>query len=100
MVKPAPSKKVAAAVAEKKLREKSAAKREAARSGKPVMAQISAKAPVRHPDSAKLSKNQIAENVRLGAKASKSRMAMSGNVHIKSHVAAANRRSQSRRDGK
>ncbi|MBL8855037.1 MAG: hypothetical protein JNK57_13810 [Planctomycetaceae bacterium] len=64
------------------------------------MAEISKKAHVPHPDSAKLSKNQIAENLRLGAKASKARMAVGGSANIKSHVAAANRRMQSRRDGK
>lgn len=97
------SKKVAAAIATKSSRAKATAKRTATmvrQTGKPVMAEISKKAHVPHPDSEGLSKAQIAANRSLGAKASKSRVAMGGNTRIKSHVAAANRRQQTRRDSK
>ena len=94
-----PSKVVAAATAAKKSRTKAAAKLAGA-SGKPVMPAISSKAPVRQPASQGLSKAQIAANQKLHAKATKARVAAGGTTKIKSHVAAANRRQQSRRDGR
>jgi hypothetical protein len=97
------TKKVAAAIASKSSRAKATAKRTATmvrQTGKPVMAEISKKAHVPHPDSEGLSKAQVAANRSLGAKASKNRVAIGGNTRIKSHVAAANRRQQTRRDSK
>lgn len=92
------SKSVAAAAAAKKSRTRTA--KLAGTSGKPVMPAVSSKAPVRHPDSQGLSKAQIASNQKLHAKATKSRVAAGGTTKIKAHVAAANRRQQSRRDSR
>lgn len=92
------SKSVAAAAAAKKSRARTA--KLAGTSGKPVMPAVSSKAPVRQPDSQGLSKAQIASNQKLHAKATKSRVAAGGTTKIKAHVAAANRRQQSRRDGR
>jgi hypothetical protein len=92
-------KTVTAAANTKKTRAKST-NRLAGTSGKPVMPAISSKAPVRQPASQGLSKAQIAANQKLHAKATKSRVAAGGTTKIKSHVAAANRRQQSRRDSR
>lgn len=92
-------KNVTAAASTKKTRAEST-NRLAGTSGKPVMPAISSKAPVRQPASQGLSKAQIAANQKLHAKATKSRVAAGGTTKIKSHVAAANRRQQSRRDSR
>lgn len=92
-------KTVAASAAAKKTRTKST-NRLAGASGKPVMPAISSKAPVRLPASQGFSKAQIAANQTLHAKATKSRVAAGGTTKIKSHVADANRRQQSRRDSR
>jgi hypothetical protein len=97
---PVAKKSVAAALAVKKTRAKAQAKRAARTSAGPVMPEKSSKAPVRRPDSEGLSRAQAAANRTLGAKASKTRVAVGGSARIKSHVAAANRRQQSRRDSR
>ncbi|MDP1563644.1 MAG: hypothetical protein Q8M16_19870 [Pirellulaceae bacterium] len=89
--------------ATKKTREKAEAKRTGGgpRSEKqPALPAKSSKAPVRHPNSEGLSRTQAAANRTLGAKASKTRVNVGGATRIKSHVASANRRKQSRRDSR